>query len=328
MREYSIYREEVTPEEFYFGQVIAQSYDLGHIVGWPGEEMAKEAFYLLVQEPNTGIIQYRQLPWQADGKMMLFQCVRKVLGKDTKNYPQQVGDCVSFGAKNAIEHLICVQQVLGVAPSKFRPIFPPYLYGCGRVFIGKGRIRPNEDGSVGSWQAQAVQKYGAIAADEQDVPPYSGKVAKQWGGQGPPKELVEIGKHYPVKSAAQMNSWQDMVGAVTNGYPCTIASNQGFTMEAGQDGFHSPKGKWGHQMSVIGVDAKYRSPYGIILNSWGDVHGHLKDFDTGEDLPIGCLRVHAEVIEGMIHQGDTFAYSHMDWFEEQAGIPEALFKLI
>lgn len=234
--------------------------------------------------------------------------------------------CVSFGAKNACEYLVCVQSVLGVAPTQFRPVFPPYLYGCGRVFIGNRQIG-REDGSVGAWQAQAVQQYGVLGADESNVPKYSGSLARKWGYDGPPREFVDLAKVHLVKSAAQINSWQGMVAAVTNGYPCTIASNQGFTMEPGPDGFHQARGNWGHQMSVIGVDNKHRSPYGLILNSWGDVHGHLKDFETGEDLPIGVIRAHAEVIEGMIRQGDTFAYSHMDWFQEQK-LSEALFKLI
>jgi hypothetical protein len=328
MTDYSIYRQVALPHEIEWGQYIANIYDSGNIEGWPGEAIAKEEFYLLASQPQQQF--FTMLPRlgpQANGKMMLYQFPRKVLGADTKNYPQQIGDCVSFGAKNAIEHLICVQQALGVAPSKFRPVYPPYLYGCGRVFIGRGRIKPSEDGSVGAWQAKAVEQFGAVASDEQGVPPYAGSVAKKWGGSGPPRELVEIGKHYPVKSAAQVNSFQDLVSAITNGYPCTVASNQGFQMQASQDGFHAPKGKWGHQMCIIGVDASYRIPYAIIVNSWGDVHGHLKDFETGEALPIGCLRVRAEIIESMIKQGDTFAYSHLQWFEEQK-LPEALFKLI
>lgn len=322
-----MYTQTVTPDEFYLGQQIAQYYDRGHIIGWGGTELARQAFYLLAGHARSIFRDISHLSVQANGKMMLYQCTRKVLNSDTKNYPQQIGDCVSFGAKNAIEYLICVQNVLGVAPSQFRPIYPPYLYGCGRVFIGHGRINPNEDGSVGAWQAEAVQQYGTIASDEQGVPPYSGRVAKQWGAKGPPNEYVSIGKQHPVKSAAKISSWKDMVAAVTNGYPCTIASNQGFQMEADGQGFHNPKGKWGHQMSIIGVDDAYRTPYAIILNSWGDVHGHLKDFDSGEDLPIGVLRVRAEIIERMIRQDDTFAYSHLDWFQEQK-LPEDLFKLI
>jgi hypothetical protein len=320
------FRQKSTPFQIHQGYSIAHAYDSGSIAGWPGEDVAKEQFYLLSSQPNQRTFVQFQLPIQGDGKMMLYACARKVLGADTKNYPQQIGDCVSFGAKNACEHLICVQAALGLAPDKFRPVFPPYLYGCGRVFIG-GQHNSYEDGSVGSWQAGAVQKYGVLASDESNVPAYSGNVAREWGAKGPSDAFQTLAKVHLVKSAAQMGSWNDVVAAVTNGYPCTVASNQGFNMEPDSDGFHSARGSWAHQMSIIGVDNKYKTPYAIILNSWGDVHGHLKDFDSGEDLPVGTLRVRAETIERMIKQQDTFAFSHMDWFEEQK-LPEDLFKLI
>jgi hypothetical protein len=98
-------------------------------------------------------------------------------------------------------------------------------------------------------------------------------------------------------------------------------------MEAGSDGFHSPHGSWAHQMCIMGVDDSYKTPYALILNSWGDVHGHLKDFDTQEDLPVGVLRVRSDTIERMIKQDDTFAFSHLDWFQDQA-IPDDIFHLI
>lgn len=335
---YEKYLQVSTPAESQFGYIIAQAYESGNTVGWPGEDIARKAFNLLQQKESVPPDWFNlgtpakvnfvelNLPVQANGKMMLYQFCRKLLGADTKNYPQQIGDCVSFGAKNACEHLLCVQNVLGVAASKFRPVFPPYLYGTGRVFVGHDT--GYDDGSVGSWQAEAVQKYGVLASDESNVPAYAGSVAKKWGGgQGPPKEFVELAKVHLVKSAAQVKSWKDMVAAVTNGYPCTIASNQGFSMEPSSDGFHAARGSWAHQMCVIGVDDSYKTPYAIILNSWGDVMGRLKDFETSEDLPVGTIRARAETIERMIRQDDTFAFSHMDWFEEQK-LPEDIFKLL
>jgi hypothetical protein len=337
---YEKYLQKSTPDEVYYGHIIAHAYESGNVNGWPGEDVAREAFNLLQQPkdankasewfdllggPQPKFVKLN-LPIQANGKMMLYQFARKLLGADTKNYPQQIGDCVSFGAKNACEHLLCVQNVLGVSPNKFRPVFPPYLYGCGRVFVG--HQNNYEDGSVGSWQASAVQKYGVLASDEEGVPAYAGKVAKNWGGgQGPPQNFVTLAKTHLVKSAAQINSWNDLVAAITNGYPCTVASNQGFAMQPDGNGFHAAKGSWAHQMCIIGVDNTYKTPYAIILNSWGDVHGKLKDFETQEDLPVGTLRVRSDTIERMLRQQDTFAFSQMDWFQEQK-LPEDLFKLL
>ena len=320
------YRQVCNLAEIKAGQDAALQYNYYGVSGWAGQKVAKDAFYLLSTRPGNNFVKL-SLPYTSGSKMMLYNFCRKVLGKDTLNYPQEIGDCVSFGAKNACEYIICVQKALGLAPDEFRPVFPPYLYGCGRVFVGEGQMG-NDDGSVGSWQAEAVQKYGVLAADEPNVPEYSGSVAKQWGySSNSLNKFTDLGKVHPVKSAAQVTTWKEVVAAVSNGYPVTVASNQGFTMEPGNDGFHRPSGTWGHQMCIIGVDDSYKKPYGIILNSWGDVMGQLKDFDTGEELPVGCIRATSDVIEGMVGQEDSFAYSHMNWFEEQKFSPD-LFKLI
>src|SRR5690606_29875511 len=44
----------------------------------------------------------------------LWEAVRKVIGKDLPNYPQEIGDCVGHGAKNAAGTLACVQLAGGV----------------------------------------------------------------------------------------------------------------------------------------------------------------------------------------------------------------------
>jgi len=120
-------------------------------------------------------------------RVALWDAVRKVLGQDTPNYAQRVGDCVSFGAKNVIEYLQCQQIALGNLQS-FHPIHTPYLYGCGRK-VGEFRIRG--DGSVGSWQAVACKRYGTLRAGFDGVPAYSGDLARRWGSPpGPPAETV------------------------------------------------------------------------------------------------------------------------------------------
>lgn len=237
-----------------------------------------------------------------------------------------VHNCVSFGAKNAIEYLICTEMLMKGDRETFKPIFPPYLYGTGRVFVGRGQI--NGDGSLGSWMADAVVQYGTIPSDVEGCPAYSGSIAREWGARpGPPTKFVEIGKNHLVKSAAKINSWDELVTAICNGYPCTVASNQGFNMEPSRDGFHAPSGTWAHQMCIIGIDDESSDPYAVILNSWGDAHSRLKDFETNEDLPIGVLRVRKRTIERMIDAEETFAYSNFDGFPDRQ-IEKELFKLI
>ena len=224
----------------------------GHNFGWVGAnrpEFVKEQFSLVAHNFVPFIIKGDNPFKSGSQKMMLHDIVRKVLGKDTENYPQQIGDCVSFGNKNAVEYLQCVEILLKGENEKFRNIFPPYVYGTSRALIGKGQIGDNEDGSLGSWAAEAVLKYGILASDEQNVPQYAGQIAKQWGShQGPPNQFLEIGKTHPVKSAAQIRSWDDLVQSICNGYPCPVSSNQGFSMKPNSQGFHEAEGQWGHCM--------------------------------------------------------------------------------
>ena len=235
--------------------------------------------------------------------------------------------CVSFGAKNAVEYLMATEKLMKGDNEKFEFVFPPYLYGTGRVLIGRGQLN-GEDGSLGSWMADAVIKYGVLRSNFDGLPKYAGSIAKKWGDTpGPDKKFIEEGTKHPVKSAAKIKSWDQLVEAIVNGYPCTTASDVGYEMEPESDGFHSQTDNWGHQMCFIGVDDRAKDPYAIIVNSWGDAHGHLKDFDTGDNLPIGVLRVRKKDAEKHIRAGETFAYSNFDGFPEQL-IDKKLFMLI
>lgn len=326
------------------GYQVAKDYENGNLCGWlearrPG--LLKEQFNLL------GAPRKFQLTGQtkptAGRKMMLYDICRKVLGKDTENYAQEIGDCVSFGAKNGSEYLTC-SQILGVAKQimeqggdyqayiqaaryKFRSVFPPYYYGTGRVYVGNSD-GDYSDGSLGIWMAEAVRKYGTLFSDEPNVPHYSGNVAKEFGAK---RSTLDKWKptaiSYLVKSTAQIKSWDDLVAAICNGYPCPTASSIGYSMEPSSDGFHRQTTQWNHQMCVIGVDETYSEQYGIILNNWADCHGILKDFQTGEVLPKGVLRVRRADIEKHIRADETYAYGQFDAFKEQ-DLAKALFMLI
>lgn len=312
------------------GYELASAYHKGELCGWHGRrypELVASAYrnvsYLFRDFQIVG-----QTRPTAGRKAMLYQAARKALGKDTDNYRQEIGDCVSFGAKNATEYITCTDMVMNGKNEKFRPIFPPFYYGSGRIFIGKHQIPDSEDGSMGSWMAAAVLQYGALFSDESGVPQYAGSVAKKWGGgQGPPSNFVDIAKQHLIHSAALIKSWDDLVAALVNGYAVTTASNIGYDMEPGSDGFHRQTQNWGHQMCFIGADETYSEPYAIILNSWADCHGHLKDFESSEDLPIGVLRVRRADAEKHINAGETFAYSQFDGFPEQ-DLDAKLFKVV
>lgn len=316
-----------------FSYQIAKDYASGQLKGWAGTdhpELVKEQFEVISRE---GYIKRKlhisgQTRSYAGGKYMLYQYARKLFGHDLPCIAQQIGDCVSFGAEHAAS-FAQISQILGGQAAKFRPIFQPYYYGTGRVYVGKGQMG-NEDGSSGAWMAKAVQLYGTLFADEPGVPKYSGAVAKAWGDPNPGPDLDRFrttGSKYLIGAVAPIHSWEDLVSALANGYAVTTASDVGYDMQASPDGFFRQTTSWSHQMCFIASDETYKEPYALLLNNWGDVHGHLKDFADGHDLPQGVLRIRRSDAEKHIAAGETFAYSHMALFIEQ-DLDKSLFDLI
>jgi len=316
------------------GFEIAKAYERRELVGWeefiqPG--IAKEQFDLLnARGVFTPFAIRGQTEATAGKKVFLHWLLYKVFGGKIPNYyPQEIGDCVSFGAKHATEHVSAVEIFQKGDREKWRPVHPSYYYGSGRVYVGGGRL--SGDGSLGSWMAEAVMKYGTLFQDESGVPAYSGRLARSWGSS---KSELDKWKptavKYPVKSAALIRTWEDLVAALANGYPCTVASDVGYSMEPSSDGFHRQTTNWAHQMEFFGIDDSYKNgeePYVLILNNWGDCHGHLKDFETGDELPPGVLRVRRKDAEKHLRAGETFAFSAFEGFPEQK-LDKALFMLI
>lgn len=251
------------------------------------------------------------------GRLVLWDFARKVTGgRHLPTYDQQIGDCVSMGAANAVNYLACMEIARLGDRERFRPAYQPWIYGISRVQVGKGRIRG--DGSIGAWAAEGVKRFGVLAADEERVPPYSGAIARRWGNPpGPPKEFFDEAAPHIVKTTAPVRSYADVRDALLNGYPVTVASMQGFRMRPAIDkGKHwgVPAGEWAHQMAFIGVDDDPKRPGAYCLNSWGEsAHGPPAD-----DAPPGGFWVDAEVVERMVRQDDSFAFSQFDGFPEQS----------
>lgn len=290
--------------------------DIPGLCGWAGEEKASQAFEELKGQFVPFVIWDTQQKAEAvsqDKRSVLWDASLKVLGKHIPNIQQQIGDCVSFGAANAVMYLQCVQAATGKDPIKYRPVFQPYIYGTSRVLVGSNQLGCNSDGSVGAWAAAAVKKYGVLFSDEPNVPAYSGSVAKQWGCRKAAFDrFIDIADDYPVQSIAQVRTWQQVRDALVNGYPVTVASGQGFQMRGVvRDGklFGVPSGRWAHQMCFIGYDPEPK-PCFYCLNSWGpNAHGKCPD-----DAPPGGFWVDSATVQRMVQAGDSFAFSAFKGF--------------
>ena len=237
-----------------------------------------------------------------------------------RNYRQEIGDCTSFGAKNAINCLQAVQIALGQR-AEYHEAYPPWIYGVSRVLVGKGQL--SGDGSTGAWTAKAVSTYGVLAADAAGVPQYSGRIAKEWGRRGPPQEFFSIAKKTLVKTVALVRSAQDVCDAITSGYGVTIASNAGFGKMVEEDGRMVGKWttSWGHQMSILGYDGSTGQRWFYVLNSWSSDWGP----EPLQGEPPGGFWISWEDCDRICRQGDSWAYSAFTGFPRQ-DLPDNIFK--
>lgn len=243
-------------------------------------------------------------------------------GRHFPTFCQETGDCVSMGAANALMYLQAVQIGLHGFHEEFHPVYQPWIYGVSRVApdLGNGKLGRSA-GSVGRWAAEAVREYGVLPADAEGVPSYSGKLADEWGYKGPPGQFYEIADDFRVRSIAKVSTYEEVRDAIANGYPVTVASNQGFRMDPVlHDGkmWGVPSGAWNHQMCFIGVDDRAQPPKGdpggcYVLNSWGAAaHG-----TPAGDEPPGGFWVDRRTVARMVGQGDSWALSSFDGFPRQ-----------
>lgn len=234
-------------------------------------------------------------------------------GKHLPNIAQQVGDCVSWGARNAIQYVQCVQIVRDGQRAEFHEVYAPFIYGVSRVIIGGGRLKG--DGSVGAWAAEGSTRVGIIPSDFPGLLPYSGKIAREWGKSGPPKELVAAAAKFRIKTTSLARSAEQMRDGICNGYGGTCASDFGSTDIRARDGRMVARRntRWMHQMCVDGYDGSGTQRYFHILNSWGpDAHPAPID-----DSPPGGFWITWEDMEYICRQGDSFIFSSFDGFPAQ-----------
>jgi hypothetical protein len=299
-----------------------------HLMGWAGVEhphLIEEAFNILPDECKEFVIKGEM--GSRPVRVMLWEVARKVLGGDIPQFPQEIGDCVSFGSSHACEFSLIFDIANGLL-SDFKKLFPPYIYGISRVQIGGSRIWG--DGSVGAWAAKGVQDYGVVPLDGPGVPQYSGSVAKSWGRSGPPQNIIQLGKQKLIKKVANIRTWDQSKDALANGWCLILCSNIGYDMKARSDGFMYNSTSWGHCLALIGYDEGDGNikEHGCILNNWYlGAHGIIKDFRTGEQWPDNTIRAHPNDIEKALSQGDCFVMSGLEGFNVRT-IDESFFNVL
>lgn len=229
---------------------------------------------------------------------------------------QTIGDCVSQATALCVDTLKVNEIVNGEREQWVAETSTEDIYYGSRVVVGGNRI--SGDGSVGAWAVKYIHqsKYGTLVRkkyDFDDLSVYSGAKARQWGSnRNIPKGLLDEAKLHPITDFTSVQSYEDVIDALYNGYPINVCSNQGFAYTRDKDGFSSPKGSWGHSMAIIGFDDSFKRPGVLICNSWG---AKWNSGPKRHNQPDGSFWVDAEIIERMVRQGDSWAISGFEGFK-------------
>lgn len=271
------------------------SFDPTQFCGWIDDgghhEIAETIPQYYVQAATT----------EPDGPIMLYRAWCDVLGKYPDYPAQQIGDCVSFGHGHANDLLQCVEICFG-EPAEYRETDTEFIYGESRKIsghLGWG------DGSYGAAAVKAMLNVGVVSREMLGTNgAYSGKRAKDWGYWGPPADVEKEAAPYKLGSVAKIEDWPTLVAAVWNGFPVTICSNQGFTLQRDSQGFCRASGHWGHCMLIAGL--RFDRPGALICNSWGP---DAQSGPTALDQPLFSFWADKAVVERILSAGDSWALS-------------------
>lgn len=244
-------------------------------------------------------------------------------------WKQGIGDCVAFGAAGAIYCSESLSWDLGLIAEP--PLIPSTeaCYGGSRVEArgrngdGLSPVGGWSDGSFGGAAAKWLRDWGVVYRQPfpdlgYDLTTYSAERAKQWGaygagGQNDRGRLDAIAKKHPARHVVAVRTWDELVAAITAGFPVTIASNVGFASRTDEVGALAAQGQWLHQMCIVGIRFADKSPPGVkpmdaalILNSWGTRWiSYAGKYPA--DQPDGSFWATRAVVERILKQDDSYA---------------------
>jgi len=254
----------------------------------------------------------------ADGNAFLWKAAIKVRGKHIPTRNQgSVGSCVGFGFTCAAEYAIVTQaaEKIGPAIDGTIDIAQEATYAFSRVEVNGGVAPLIGDGSLGSWAAQGVTKFGLLPRGKYgdlDLTSYSTTRCRAWGRAGVPNDLEPLAKKNLVGSAALVKTAAEAKAALLQGYPIAVCSNVGFAGQSKRDadGFLRASGRWGHCMCLIGFRKDREAFY--CMNSWGEdwVAGPL----GAGDPPPGGFWIESKTVDRMLGQEDSYAISNVKGF--------------
>jgi hypothetical protein len=279
-----------------------------HLCGWRGADDIQRTFASHFPTLARSAPHLMEGPAPTD-PVLLFKAWRDVLGQDPAYPAQQIGDCVSFGHGHGNDLLQCIEIGLG-EPVVYQETDTEFIYATSRELAG---ILGRQDGSYGAAAVKAMTTLGMVSrAMLGGDGSYSGQRAKAWGFSGAPASVKAEAGAFKLGSAALVSTWDELVAALRNGYPVTICTGQGFTLDRDAQGFCQARGSWGHCMLIAGV--RFDRPGACIVQSWGPA------CPTGPqalDQPSFSFWADQAVVARILAEGDSWALSKSPAFQKR-----------
>lgn len=275
----------------------------------------------------------KAMQWAGDDNATVFlpAIYTKVTGQPWDSMNQNPrGICVSMGWSKGLTLTLAVMAHLGKITFPGR-VHPGPIYGGARYEVGYeqygnrpsgNRSDPDNDGAVGSWAGEWVQKRGGVLLmqkyDDVDLTRFDPvNVAEKFGYEGVPDQIEDDAKLHPAKQLTLCQSSADVLSLIGQLYAVTVCSNQGFAMSRDSKGFSRPQGQWAHCMVWVGRIKINGVWYLILDNSWEgkpDGTGYLGGTlaITGDDgvvvnLTGNMFLVSTSICDRMCNAGETIA---------------------
>ena len=221
---------------------------------------------------------------------------------------KSVGDCVGFATASAIEFLSCVQIADGEA-GEYRDLAQEVIYGGSRVEVGGGRIRGMGPSGPGrrSGSATTVWCHASTATTILGSTPKADAAITAASAY---RTNLSRWRWSTPFGASSTSARGGVPRAIRNGYPVLVCSSQGFEMNRGADGFCTPR-------AVVSRDGRDRRSR---RRTAGRVPPELVGTGSASRtaIPGRCAGVRlwadADVLDGMLGQGDSWAFSRFVGF--------------
>lgn len=279
------------------------------------------------------------LTGSGEGRLILpFTFIEKHFPGCLPGAGQQVGDCVSHGAKNACLTTMACDIESGKPDEESGlvegvPIIDPLGIAQGAlsteaIYWWRGYNGHGWSCDVaaqvcctnsGLWLRNDYPELGI------DLRKYSGSLASKYGRQAPPDAIRDYGKKHLIRTSTRLTSREQRRDFLANGYGIFHCGGEGWSSSRDENGFSRQVGRWSHAMATIAFDDrqiikdKYGESLELIQNSWAKFNsGGRKILGTDILIPEGSFWARSSDVS----RRSTFSFSGaMGWPARRLPLP-------